>query len=84
MPADPTGKRVLKKSFWIAFTQAIQRSKTEMRGKTYCSILSNAFRYWSERIPLLEVVIDIPLQKAVRITNPVQGYHLDGVPLPLF
>jgi hypothetical protein len=36
------------------------------------------------RIPLLEVVIDVSSQKVAKVTNPVEDYPLDGVPLPLF
>ena len=61
----------------IVFTRSVQRSGDEMRGE---SILLNT----AGRIPLLEVVIDMPLQKVVRISDPVQGYRLDGVPLHLF
>ena len=61
----------------IVFTQSVQSNNTEMTGK---KILLNT----AGRIPLLEVVIDVPLQKVVQINDPVQGYRLDGVPLPLF
>ena len=61
----------------IVFTQSVQRNSDEMKGK---KILLNT----AGRIPLLEVVVDVPSQKVVQIIDPVQGYRLDGVPLPLF
>ena len=71
----PTDKKI--DHYKIVFTRSVQRSGDEMRGK---NILLNT----AGRIPLLEVVIDLPLQKVVRISDPVEGYRLDGVPLPLF
>jgi hypothetical protein len=71
----PTNKKI--DQYKIVFTQSVQRNSTEMTGK---KILLNT----AGRIPLLEVVIDVPLQKVVQIIDPVQGYPLDGVPLPLF
>jgi protein-S-isoprenylcysteine O-methyltransferase Ste14 len=71
----PKNKKI--NQYKIVFTQSVQRNPAEMAGK---NILLNT----AGRIPLLEVVIDVPLQKVVQITNPVQEYRLDGVPLPLF
>ncbi len=71
----PTNKKI--DQYKIVFTQSVHRNSAEMTGK---KILLNT----AGRIPLLEVVIDVPLQKVVQIIDPVQGYHLDGVPLPLF
>ena len=71
----PTNKKI--DQYKIVFTQSVQRNSAEMTGK---KILLNT----AGRIPLLEVVIDVPLQKVVQIIDPVQGYRLDGVPLPLF
>jgi hypothetical protein len=71
----PANKKI--DQYKIVFTQSVQRSNFEMTGKKI--LLNNA-----GRIPLLEVVIDVPLQKVVQIIDPVQEYRLDGVPLPLF
>jgi hypothetical protein len=71
----PTNKNI--DQYKIVFTQSVQRNNAEMTGK---KILLNT----AGRISLLEVVIDVSLQKVVQIIDPVQGYRLDGVPLPLF
>lgn len=71
----PKNKKI--EQYKIVFTQSVQRSNTELTGK---KILLNTAR----RMPLLEVVIDVPMQKVVEINDPVQEYRLDGVPLPLF
>jgi len=71
----PTAKKI--EQYKIVFTQSVQRNSADMTGK---KILLNT----AGRIPLLEVVIDVPLQKVVQIIDPVQGYRLDGIPLPLF
>lgn len=71
----PTDKKI--DQYKIVFTQSVQRDGPETTGK---EILLNTIR----RIPLLEVVIDVPLQRVVQVIDPVQGYALDGVPLPLF
>ena len=71
----PMNKKI--DQYKIVFTQSVQRNSAEMTGK---KILLNT----AGRIPLLEVVIDVPLQKVVQIIDPVNEYRLDGVPLPLF
>jgi hypothetical protein len=70
----PANKKIDR--YKIVFTQSHQR-RENMTGK---NILLNT----AGRMPLLEVIIDLPLKEVVQIIAPVQDYRLDGVPLPLF
>lgn len=61
----------------IVFTRAFQREQENAGGKRimYTTIA---------RVPLLEVVVDLPGKKVIKISDPVKDNRLGGVPLPLF
>ncbi len=61
----------------IVFTRAIQRNQQSSEGK---EILHNTIA----RIPLLEMIIDLPKGKVISISDPVKDYRLEEVPLPLY
>lgn len=61
----------------IVFTEAVQRSDSKATGK---DILFNT----TQRIPLLEVLVDTSTYQVIEIIDPIENSLLQTVPLPLY
>jgi protein-S-isoprenylcysteine O-methyltransferase Ste14 len=61
----------------VVFTKAIQRNNNDSFGK-------EIMHHTVARIPLMEVIIDLPNNKVLQVNGPVENRKLEGVPLPLY